>query len=237
MTIGNLGWHTEADFEAQTRWLVGEASTDDMTSAQWQQCRSWAENRIMAYLPEGDRKYRTMLDRVPGEYAPQDGPLLEDGEYIHTVSLPEIVSSPPAKLPRVWRNLEGPWEHRFSKRRTSLLVPQDDYTVSSGTITFKNHVAREGDRFIIEYWHNLTPKPAFLRDLSILGTSYRYVLKTHGISSNELKQWLEQYGGPFWGDLKQIKEGKICIPEFDAPNLYLDWDETGGVSNILLQRA
>lgn len=237
MTIGNLGWHTEAEFEAQTRWLVGDAGTDDMTTAAWQECRSWAENRIMAYLPEGVRKYRTLLDRVPGEYFPQDGPLLADGPYIHIVSIPQIVTTPASKRPRVWKNLCGTWADRFNKRSESLLTLTDDYTVSATAVTVDAEQAKEGDRFVVEYWHNLTPKPGILKDLSILGTAYRYVLKTHGLTSNELKQWLEQYGGPFWGDLKALKEEKICIPEFDHPALYVDWDETGSVGNIALQRA
>lgn len=223
----NRPWHTESQFEAATRIAIGTATVDDVTSSVWCECRNNAENIVLSYFLDSPRPLRSLLNRIPGELAPQFGKVVSDGSYSYTVQIPCMVITPAQFKPNIWKNFSGPWADRFSR---DTLVYDTDYTVSDNTITFPNAV--KGDVFTIEYETTLTPLPGLLKSFSIDRTAEYVLIKKFGKDHARVQKWAEQYGNHILRQLEMLRKGDIDIPEFARVNLYSDWTEgpTGFVS-------
>lgn len=218
--FANRPWHTESNFENLTRILVGATSTDDISTTVWSECRANAESDIMLALQDSDRPVRTMLNRIPGELIPQVGKITFDGSFSYTMMLPDVITTPAIRLPRVWRNLAGAWEDRFDYDPLELGT---DYTLSGNTVTIL--AASKGDVYCIEYEHTMNPVPDALRYLSLNMTMHHLIISKYGTDQEQVQQWAEQYGGRATRQIELLQEGRMDIPEFARINLYADWTE------------
>lgn len=236
MVLGNTPWFTESEFEDRIRVLVGSAGTDDVTTAVYTACSNSAHARLLSMLPDGARRYRTLCDRVPGERVPQEGVVLADGEYEHTLLIPNAVLTPATKAPRVWKNLVGRWEDRFAYRETKLLTSGTDYTIDATTLTIS--AAEEGDVFWVEYWHTLDTPPEILNFLAIMMTAEAIINARFGTDSAAYDNWAKIYKDQYQSELRLLKEERLPIPEFDLPVLYVDWDDSDSdVETVTLLRG
>jgi hypothetical protein len=229
----NRPWHTSTQFETATRIAIGTATTDDVTSSVWCECCNNAENFVLSFFLDAPRPVRSMLNRIPGELAPQFGKVKTDGSYSYSVQIPCMISTPSHFAPNVWKNLSGAWADRFS---ADTLVYNTDYTISGNTITFPS--ALKGDVFSIEYETTLTPIPGLLKTFSIDRTAEYVLIKKFGKDHARVQQWAEQYGNHIIRQLEMLRKGDIDIPEFARVNLYSDWTEgTQGFVSIPIGRV
>lgn len=221
--FANIPWHTESEFEAQTRILVGtNEDTDDVTPTIWQECRESAEAFILSNFLDNPRPNRGMLNRIPGELIPQFGKVLSTGSYTYSLLMPDLVTTPAQRMPVVWKNLSGAWQDRYD---TDPLTYATDYSISGSSITIPG--AEKGDVFCIEYETTLTPKPGILKAWSINKTSEYVFIRKYGFDHARVQAWAEQYGMHMERQLEMLRTGAMEIPEFASINLFTDWTEGG----------
>lgn len=232
-SFANRPWHTETDFEAQTRISIGSATGDQITRDVWCSCRESAENLIMASILDEPRPLRTMLNRIIGELIPQFGRIRSSGSYSHTVMVPNIVTTPSSRMPIVWKNLSGYYEDRF---KTEPLVYGTDYTISGNTIKITN--AESGDLYTVEYETTLEPTPGLLKTLSIYQTAGNVIMAKYGTDHARTQAWAEMYGLHTRRQIEMLRDGRIEIPEFASINLYADWSEGNDcITTVSMERV
>lgn len=231
-SFANRPWHSETEFEAETRLTVGSATTDQISSDVWSACRDSAETLILASMLDEPRPHRTMLNRIMGELAPQYGKVRTAGGYSYTVLVPCLVSTPAEKLPIVWKNLTGYYEDRF---KVDPLVYGADYTIAGNVITIV--AAEVGDLYTIEYETTLNPTPGLLRTLSLYQTAGNAIMAKFGTEHARTQAWAEMYGQHTRRQIDMLREGRVEIAEFARINLYADWDEGNqGIDSIPMAR-
>lgn len=201
-----------------------EVGGADISTGTWCECRQNAEATILSFLPNEPKKYRDMLYRVPGELAPQEDEVSADGSYAYDVQIPNIVTTPAAKQPRVWKNLTG--DYRYRPKNTdhpNRLLPGTDFTYDGTTITIVD--AAEGDRFVIEYHTTLASIPRILKSMSIYATAEKAIIRAYGHGSDQADKWAAVHRAQYMEHLKAAKDGTLSIQEFDFITLYEDWKD------------
>lgn len=223
---GNFPWHSLTEFHDAVRMTVGTVQVGGATisTGTWCECRRNAEAKILSYLTNNPKKYRDMLYRVPGELAPQDDEIASDGSYAYAVAIPNIVTTPGIKQPRVWKNLTGDW--RFRPKSTldaNRLTPTTDFTFNATTITIVD--ADVGDRFVIEYQTTLATVPQVLKQMSIYATAELALIRAFGMGSEQADKWAAVHRSQYMEQLKMMQTGQLSIQEFDFIKLYEDWKD------------
>jgi len=216
----NQPWHEETEFENLTRIMVGATSADDITTTIWSECRRSSESVLLAGLLDDPHPHREMLHRVPGELIPQYGKLNATASYTHTILMGDMVTTPAAYLPNLWRNLSIEWPRRFE---ATALVKDTDYTLSGNDITIP--AAVKGEVYVFEYEHTLNPVPPFIRTMSIMLTAESALLATFGTDHRRVTEWAATRGDMVREQLKMLNQSRIQIHEFTKIKLYQDWDE------------
>lgn len=230
----NRPWHTEAEFESYTRFLIGSATSDDVTAAIWSQQRDGAETEILSVLQDANRPLRTMLTRVSGELIPQWGKIRSaTSNYSHTVSILGLVSTPSASRPLLWKNLSGPWQDRFE---VTPLVYGTDWDIVGNSIVITT--AEADDKYALEYQHTLAPTPGALKYLSMDLTIRNLIQNKFGTDEGRQEEWAGVYAERVDATLNLMRKNQWDIPEFAAIALYRDWEEgSSGIVSIHLGRV
>jgi len=161
-----------------------------------------------------------MLSFVPGEVWPKFRGLNAAGTFTFALSLTNVLTTPTLSRPVVWRNLIYPWEQRWDQ---TPLVDGTDWTISGNNITVISMDKK--DKFVIDYYHNLTPTIDTLKYWSIFLTA-DYALKGKiGKDFARVSKWANEYGDSVRQRLKQLVNRQILIPEFADIKLSSDYSE------------
>ena len=204
-----MAYCTEAQVEAKTLMAIGNASSDDATSAQFTQALNDATAEINASLPE---RYRKMLSRVEGEFMTR---YALGTETTFTASIGNVTTG------TLYLYLNFPTDKLFSERTPEDRMLSTEYSVSTNTITMTSAVPR-GSTLIAEYYHSLATVPAIIQTIATALTSgylYGAITNRSQPSDTDYQQMFMTEGRTL---LKQIRDGETGIYEFDQVDL---WDD------------